>query len=351
MSKKFESDCITSFPSPPRLSNFQDYQTLDENKIKMIGGTVIRIVLLALVLLMFYLPTCAKSAEDVTVHLEKYANINISKDVIKASSTSDNNVTYLIKINNTGEIELKNVAVVDSLPPGMKYIDSKYKDSDDKFLLRCLDIGEKGETNNVTWNLGNLSTSQEKVIELNVSKITRNANEWGYKIYAEGQALKNHINDTEIGNASSARNGLTIGGPALSVTMALKDINGVKSGGNKTVYQIDVENIGDSSLDNVTIYDTLPKNTRFLGQRYERRNKEGKRSEDFSCNLSLEEDSRETSAVRWIFGNMGKGDIVKIILNVGINSNFNPLNSSVRATGEFLDRRISVTTRAVDNRL
>jgi uncharacterized repeat protein (TIGR01451 family) len=133
--------------------------------------------------------------------------------------------------------------------------------------------------------------------------------------------------------------------------MALKDINGVKSGGNKTVYQIDVENIGDTSLDNVTIYDTLPKNTRFLGQSYERRNKEGKRSENFSCNLSLEEDSRETLSVRWIFGNMGKGDIVEIILNVGINSNFNPLNNSVRATGEFLDRRISVTTRAVDNRL
>ncbi|MCX6677351.1 MAG: DUF11 domain-containing protein [Methanothrix sp.] len=150
---------------------------------------------------MLFLLACAGSASEIYVHLEKYAAISINGTVTNTSGSSDENLSYLIKVKNIGEIELKNVKVVDTLPPGTRYIDSKYKNSDEVFLMRCLDVDENGETKNVTWKLGNLGTSQEKEIVLYVTEI-KGAHEWGYSIYAEGQALNNCVNATMNGNAS-----------------------------------------------------------------------------------------------------------------------------------------------------
>jgi uncharacterized repeat protein (TIGR01451 family) len=297
------------------------------------------------------------------VYFEKYAKINISATVIDASNISDDNITYLIKVNNPGEFELKDVMVVDSLPVGMKYQDSHYMDSKEAFLLRCLGIDGNGTINNITWSLGNLQTNEEKVIELRVSKKEQESNEWDYKMYVQGRAIGMYVNDTEIGNESSVRNGLMIAGPALSLKKSLKEVYGAEKrniekplqigsvgNGNRTVYHIEAENIGDTVLRNVTIIDIMPNNMQFLGQSFSKTTDDTTSTGNFSCDFSLKDGIGGAKEIEWKVGDLEKGAVVKINLIVGIESNLNPLNNSVLAMGEFLDRKISKTANAVDSR-
>lgn len=164
---------------------------------------IIRTSLLILALCMLFPVAYAENnTSKINVQLEEFAAISINKTITNIYRPPDEIVYYLIRVRNEGEIELQNVKVVDLLPQGMKYVDSAYNNSNAKFLLRCIEIGENEETKSVTWMLGSLETGQEKEIVLTVSKTNMNNSEMGFKIYAEGKALNNYINDTQIGNSA-----------------------------------------------------------------------------------------------------------------------------------------------------
>jgi len=200
---------------------------------------------------------CAENENKINVQLEKYAAIRIDKMVTNCTESSDENASYLIKVENNGELELKNVKVVDTMPPGMKYKSSMYENSDEEFVMRWLDLGESGQTKNITWILGSLNTGQGKKIRLSVSK-TKDANKWNYSIYAEGQALNNYLVSDRMNGTASIYVDQYYYQKNIGADETERFSSAVGSiGMTGIVYLINVKN-GDTKLNNVWVNDTLP---------------------------------------------------------------------------------------------
>jgi len=262
---------------------------------------------------MLFLLAYAGSASEIYVQLEEHAAISINK--IVTNTTGSSNVSYSIKVKNAGEIELKNVGVVDTLQPGMRYEDSEYKNSDDEFLLRCLDIGENGETKSVTWKLGNLGTGQEKEIVLSVSKMNADADEWGYRIYAEGQALNNCVNDTMNGGASifvDQHYDLENERPKEGEIFYREEGPTLVT---EADYFIEVKNTGEIKLNEVWLNDTLPGKRMYLSSGLYDENTlniiESLTPNDLATN-----DDNTTREIRWKLGDLEAGAEKRIKLIV-----------------------------------
>ena len=56
--------------------------------------------------------------------LEAGAGIHVNKTVFPSSGAPSTNVTFDITVNNVGNVDLDNVAVIDTLPDGMSYVSS-----------------------------------------------------------------------------------------------------------------------------------------------------------------------------------------------------------------------------------
>mgnify|MGYP000927496233 CR=1 FL=1 len=182
------------------------------------------------------------SAIDVPIELEKLASIEVNKSVL---SSSEEKITYLISVSNTGEIKLNNVMVNDMLPPGIKYISSKFRNLDDQFRSICLDIGSENETKSIIWQLGSLETGQQKEIVLSVSKESNNASYWLGKIHAEGLAINNLIQNTKTYRAH------------ISIDIEVFESN------NSTKIRFDVRNKGNTTLEKAVITANLENSMKF----------------------------------------------------------------------------------------
>ena len=217
------------------------------------GGIAIRIsLILALCLLFMFAYAGDAVLRDVPV--EKYAGIAISQKVINTTGSSGENVNYSIKIKNMGEIELKNVEVIDIMPGGIKYMYSKYNNSDEKFFSRFLDIGDNGETKSITWNLGSLGTNQEKEIVLFVTKTRTDEAASDSLVSATGQALNIPVSNQEMIFVDQLYD---LGNSRIILNETLLPMY-TSTNVTEIDYFILVKNIGAFPLNEVWINDTFP---------------------------------------------------------------------------------------------
>lgn len=269
---------------------------------------------IALVLGLFVLLMLAGAVNVVEVNLSQYAGIQINQTII---NTTAENVNYSIKVKNVGEIELRNVEIEDRLPTGMKYVESMYINSDERFLRRILDINEIGETKSIIWNLGNIETNQEKEIVLFVSKMRKNTSPWNYCISAKGNALNIGVIDTN--NC----------GEALFVDQ-LYDLENSKTRLNVTLfpgskptnvtdidYLIIVKNAGDFRLNEIWLNDTLPENMVYVSSSsYDRNTLEVMSRLTPGDKDLIRNDNGTTKIVRLKLGDLDAGEEKHIRLTV-----------------------------------
>jgi uncharacterized repeat protein (TIGR01451 family) len=115
------------------------------------------------------------SGDNIQENIRDHASMNIDAFIV---SESNKEVLYWIRLGNTGDIVLRNITLIDIPPKGLKYKDDSTLDQplNDRspagsFIEYVEALPQAGNwTDNVTWKLGDLQTSQEKLISLSFEK-------------------------------------------------------------------------------------------------------------------------------------------------------------------------------------
>jgi uncharacterized repeat protein (TIGR01451 family) len=128
--------------------------------------------------------------------IKNNTSLTVEKLIIILPSEGDKNITYWIKIKNTGNILLKNVFVNDTLPNGFEYLQSNYLNLSQKLKLTQIEYNENDTIKQIIWNIGDLDTRDAKWIELKVAKREKDADGLKNKVEVSGQALGTTINSS-----------------------------------------------------------------------------------------------------------------------------------------------------------
>ena len=306
--------------------------------IKLYGGMSIRNSFLIPVICLLYLMSSTGNAIEV-IELENFASIEVSKTLI-----SDEENTYFITVSNSGEIELNDVVVKNILPSGVKYINSRYKNFDDPFLSRCLDIGEGGATKNITWMLGSLGTNQSKEIEVAITKINPDATYSMGKIYAEGRALDNLINSSKAYNLGID---VTIDVyEANRSTKALFDIRGSLEDAKFEAYKITVDNFGNAPLEGAILSAKLAKGMKFENTSYFNDNCS---TPDVTADPKEFDRNKETNLV-WNLGSLAPEEIKSVIMTAYLRPEVNNTAVAVTAAGKIRGINVGDSKNGADIR-
>ncbi|MCX6677352.1 MAG: hypothetical protein NTU95_05340 [Methanothrix sp.] len=123
------------------------------------------------------------SAKEVQVNLSEDALLTITQSLYELA---DDGAKYSVQVKNEGQVLLKNVSVVDALPPGVLYIGPKSTSS--LPLLKCIEH-EDGITTKLTWYLEDIDTGQNKWVNFTIQKVDPSANLSLHEVRAEGRAF------------------------------------------------------------------------------------------------------------------------------------------------------------------
>ncbi len=147
------------------------------------------------------------------------------------------NGTFFITVENTGETDLTNVVVTDTLPTNLTYQSSSPAAT------------VSGRT--LTWTIANISVGQTRQISL----------------VCQGNAIGSFTNPASVTtaegvSASASATGLVVGEPGM--TMQLTDTIDPVAVGGQTTYQITVKNQGEINAHNLKLVVTLPSQVTFV---------------------------------------------------------------------------------------
>ena len=151
----------------------------DHFRIRCHKETIAFAVVIALIALFL---SASGSAEQ--VNLSEVALLNITQSSFKLS---DGQADYFVHIKNEGQVLLKDVQVIDSLPSGMVYIEPE--GSSDLPLLKGIENYVDRTTKTLTWYLENMDTSQERWLNFTVQLLDPAANPSLHEVRAEGWAF------------------------------------------------------------------------------------------------------------------------------------------------------------------
>ncbi len=173
------------------------------------------------------------------------AGIQVNKAVYPSSGAPSTNVTFNITVSNPGTADLGNVAVVDTLPEGMRYVSSS-------------PVTGNVSGGVVTWdNIGPLLSNSSPVSLELVAQVGPDASgELVNSVEAIGMPEHGGI------VTSTATADFT----ALEAGIQVRKIANPKVVGVlfPVAFEIQVKNTGEIALDNVTLRDTLPSGMFYL---------------------------------------------------------------------------------------
>jgi hypothetical protein len=154
-------------------------------------------------------------------------------------------VTYNITVSNTGETRLKNVTLMDYLPPGMEFSDVRYSHEGKPDLLLLNRAKQDGDwLVNVMLRIGDLNTSENRLILLNASHDRQKNYPIDYysnnSVYVSGEApnylkvaaenntagLLNDTNTVETGVNRSAENDTDTGSAGSPDNLSVINVPG-----------------------------------------------------------------------------------------------------------------------------
>ncbi|HOO53398.1 MAG TPA: NosD domain-containing protein [Methanothrix sp.] len=169
--------------------------------------------------------------------------ITVKKSVSPETATPATNITYLINITNTGDVDFEEVLVRDLAPSGLDQIGANRSGT--------------VTGNEVDWNLGSLNVSESAHLQV-TARI--DGTQFGYlvnTVNATGFTLAGlKATDDDNVNLTVLRSGIDLNKTANFTAAGL---------GNVITYNISIANIGDSNLTNVLAYDNLTSATWDIG--------------------------------------------------------------------------------------
>ncbi|MGL4655755.1 MAG: DUF7507 domain-containing protein, partial [Sarcina sp.] len=195
----------------------------------------------------------------ITVNSAEISNINggLIKQVDKDFVGINEELTYTIKVKNTGNTKANNVVLIDSIPEGCEFVQGSViiDGVSDKTLNPETGIGllvlDKGETNIVSFKV--------KVIKLNKDlKIKNNANVY-YEFIVDPNELPirvNNVSNTVVTKENSA----IFEGPGFIKNISTKYANI----GEEITYTFNIKNNGNIIATNVVFRDTIADGLSFI---------------------------------------------------------------------------------------
>ncbi len=187
-------------------------------------------------------------------------NITTGQTAYSESANAQNNerLSFQVQLQNTGGSTLNNVVVRDTLPSYLSYVFGSAR-LDGSSLSDSVATGET--------NIGSLTANQTRTITLEAtvnSSTSQTVTNYAY-VRADGVSERN---DTASINLS----GSTTGG-TLTITKTVSNQNtsqnfytdGVNAVNNDRLkFQIQIQNTGNTTINNVFVYDNLPSNMTYV---------------------------------------------------------------------------------------
>jgi uncharacterized repeat protein (TIGR01451 family) len=279
-----------------------------------------------IILAIALLTLCIIASGTNTTGMENYASLEADKFIVSPVDKTDGSITYWIEAKNTGEILLKNVTVRDTLPPGLVYLDSKYLNSSEILLLRSLEYNRDGTIKNISWQVGDLNTGQEKWIELKVTKAADDVDVLRNNIQAKGEAFQTPIKSADLRSAQFAK-------------IEVEDrLVGIKNIENHIVasYIIKIRNAMDMSIKKIEIETILPPKAIYLKSTY----KTERGNNLFNIKPEVKIGATDnTNYVTWKVDEMAANEVVMIELAIELGE-LNPLENRAKASGSIENIKI-----------
>jgi uncharacterized repeat protein (TIGR01451 family) len=276
------------------------------------------------------------SRANKTIDVKKYASLDAGKIIRMPPSEADRNIIYWIKVENTGEILLKNVTVTDTLPIGLMYLESNYLNLSEILLLTQIGYNKEGTIKKITWHLGDLNTGQEKWIELKVIKIRDKVDESSNVLQANGEAFNTPIKtaDLKLASRQSAK---------IDVINRLIELYSIS---NRRIanYSIEIMNPTNFDLKNLSILDILPAKAIYINGTCI----VGYENSVININPKANID-RQNGSVLWEVNKLAPNEMIKIEFSALIGET-NPLNNGVKTLGFIKNMKVSSFTKARDYR-
>lgn len=172
------------------------------------------------------------------------AGIQVNKTVYPSAGAPSTNATFNITVNNTGNSDLDNVTVADTLPEGMSYVSS-------------MPVAGNVSDGVVTWSIGQLPPNSSPVpLEL-VAQVGQGARG---ELVNSVEAIGETENGMEINSSATAN--FTVIEAGIQVNKTVYPRSGAPS--THVTFNIIVNNTGIENLSNVTVVDTLPVGLSYL---------------------------------------------------------------------------------------
>jgi uncharacterized repeat protein (TIGR01451 family) len=169
--------------------------------------------------------------------------ISVEKTASSGSGAPCTNVTFTILVNNTGCCTLSEVTVVDTLPQGMSYV------SDDQSGVV---LG-----NTITWNLGSLAPQGSVTIHL-VAHVDQGAT----------GSLENEVNATGTtaigGDTVTSCDTVSVNALEPAIKVEKTAVPSLVQPSGMVNFTINVTNLGDATLNPVTVTDVLPQGVTYV---------------------------------------------------------------------------------------
>lgn len=171
--------------------------------------------------------------------------IGIEKFVDKTTALENEEITYTIKVTNTGNVDSGNITLSDEIPVGSVLVNSPLGDGN-------------LAGNTITWDLGTLAPNESKNISFKVT-----ANE-----LANGKTrdlIKNQatVNEPSSGDISSNKVQTEICKPLLEFNKTVNR-NDLLTVGEELIYSINVRNVGTAPQTSYVIRDSIPAYTELV---------------------------------------------------------------------------------------
>jgi uncharacterized repeat protein (TIGR01451 family) len=187
-------------------------------------------------------------------------NITTGQTSYSESANAQNNerVAFQIQLQNTGGSALNNVVVRDTLPSYLSYVSGTAR-LDGSTLSDSVATGET--------NIGSMAAGQTRNITLEAtvnSSANQTVTNYAY-VRADGVSERNDSADVYIGSSTTGGTltiTKTVSNQNTSQNYYTEEVNAVNN--DRVKFRIQIQNTGNTTVNNVFVYDTLPSNLTYV---------------------------------------------------------------------------------------
>ncbi|MDQ0360780.1 DUF7927 domain-containing protein [Breznakia pachnodae] len=191
--------------------------------------------------------------QKVAYEIEKYSDPETGSYV-----DGNQEITYFIKVTNTGESSLDKAQVKDAIPEFTTYVEDSITYSGDADVVTVNDINVIDGLGDLTWDIENVPVGKEVILSFKVKVDEMDAS--GERSIKNVAYVKVPEDPWKPSEEVEHKQKVAYEVEKFSNPESGSSVNG----GDEITYSIKVTNTGESSLDNLQVKDAIPEHTAYV---------------------------------------------------------------------------------------